>query len=222
MYELYLMDADDTLLDFRAAEAAAFKQTFVDLGLSSDEGMYRRYRKINQDLWAMLERGEIEKGMLLLRRFEQLALEFSLPETPARLNEAFLQRLSEHGDTVEGAGEVLRALSQRAEIAIVTNGVAWAQRQKLARSGLMEFVKWLIISEEAGAEKPCSDFFEAAMRICARTEKRGVLVVGDSPQADIGGARAFGLDSCLFDPEARYPDCESTFWIRSLRELLTL
>ncbi len=219
MYDLYLMDADDTLLDFRSAEAAAFGQACGDLGLRADEAVYLRYRQINKDLWEKLERGEIGKAALLPLRFALLAEEFGLSADAEAMNRVYLQRLSERGDTVEGAQEVLEALLRRADIAIVTNGVASAQRGKLARSGLLRYVRWLIISEEVGAEKPSRAFFEAAMAICGRTEKEGVLVVGDSPGADIRGAREYGLDSCLVDPDNLHPDCSCTYRIRSLREL---
>ena len=51
-----------------------------------------------------------------------------------------------------------------------------------------------VISEEAGVSKPNPRIFAlAAQRV--RMRLRGAWVVGDSPEADIGGAAAIGLPS---------------------------
>jgi putative hydrolase of the HAD superfamily len=77
---------------------------------------------------------------------------------------------------------------------IVTNGSAVQQDAKIRRTGLDRFVADWVISEEVGVSKPNPRIFElAAQRVHMRLN--GGWVVGDSPEADIGGAAAVGLPS---------------------------
>ena len=48
----------------------------------------------------------------------------------------------------------------------------------------------------SGAAKPSSDFFDVAYRRMEGVAKDRVLVIGDNPNADVGGALAYGFDAC--------------------------
>ena len=77
---------------------------------------------------------------------------------------------------------------------VVSNGAVRQQDAKIRRTGLDRYVADWIISEEAGVSKPNPRIFVlAAQRV--RMQLRGAWVVGDSPEADIGGAAAVGLPS---------------------------
>jgi putative hydrolase of the HAD superfamily len=77
---------------------------------------------------------------------------------------------------------------------VVTNGAARQQDNKIRRTGLDRYVADWVISEEVGVSKPNPRIFSmAAERV--RMRLQGAWVVGDSPEADIGGAAAMGLPS---------------------------
>jgi putative hydrolase of the HAD superfamily len=77
---------------------------------------------------------------------------------------------------------------------VVTNGPAEIQEERIRRTGLDQFVADWVISERAGVSKPNPRIFAmAAQRV--RMRLGGAWVVGDSPEADIGGAAAMGLPS---------------------------
>jgi putative hydrolase of the HAD superfamily len=77
---------------------------------------------------------------------------------------------------------------------VVTNGPAEIQEGRIRRTGLDRFVADWVISERAGVSKPNPRIFAmAAQRV--RMRLGGAWVVGDSPEADIGGAAAMGLPS---------------------------
>ena len=61
MIKNILLDLDDTLLDFGAAEHAALTRAFAEFGISTDEAVMRRYSEINANCWRRLERGEISR-----------------------------------------------------------------------------------------------------------------------------------------------------------------
>jgi putative hydrolase of the HAD superfamily len=77
---------------------------------------------------------------------------------------------------------------------VVTNGPQEQQESRIRRTGLDRCVADWVISEQAGVSKPNPRIFAmAAQRV--RMRLGGAWVVGDSPEADIGGAAAMGLPS---------------------------
>ena len=77
---------------------------------------------------------------------------------------------------------------------VVTNGQTRLQEAKIRNSGLDAYVAGWVISEEAGVSKPNPRIFGIAADR-ARMHLRGAWIVGESPEADIGGASALGLPS---------------------------
>jgi putative hydrolase of the HAD superfamily len=77
---------------------------------------------------------------------------------------------------------------------VVTNGPVDVEEARIRRTGLDHYVADWVISEQAGVSKPNPRIFAmAAQRV--RMRLGGAWVVGDSPEADIGGAAAMGLPS---------------------------
>ncbi|MEV0429128.1 HAD-IA family hydrolase [Micromonospora sp. NPDC050495] len=88
---------------------------------------------------------------------------------------------------------------------VVTNGVVRQQEAKIRRTGLDRYVADWVISEEAGVSKPNPRIFAlAAHRV--RMPLRGAWMIGDSPEADIGGATAVGLPSVWLHRGRRWSD----------------
>jgi putative hydrolase of the HAD superfamily len=77
---------------------------------------------------------------------------------------------------------------------VVTNGETRLQEEKLRRTGLDRYLAAWVISEEAGARKPNPRIFGIAAER-ARVRLSGAWVIGDAPEADIGGAEAIGAPS---------------------------
>lgn len=77
---------------------------------------------------------------------------------------------------------------------VVTNGPAEQQESRIRRTGLDRYLADWVISGQAGVSKPNPRIFGlAAQRV--RMRLAGAWVLGDSPEADIGGAAAMGLPS---------------------------
>ena len=77
---------------------------------------------------------------------------------------------------------------------IVSNGVVRQQEAKIKKTGLDRYVADWVISEDVGVSKPNPRIFAlAAQRV--RMRLHDAWVVGDSPEADIGGAATVGLPS---------------------------
>lgn len=202
-YELILLDADGTLFDFDAAAAAAFSACCALSGIPDPRLIFPRYLQINHALWADLERGAIDKESLKAERFRRLFAEFSLPVDPGPFSVRYLQLLATEAPLLEGAEDFVRTLADSGvRLAVATNGVASVQRGRFSRSPIGALLPDLLISEELGAEKPAREFFSEAFRRIGRKESgtSGVVLIGDSWNADVEGALGFGLDAIWFNP----------------------
>jgi len=222
LYTTLLMDADETLLDFCKSEAFALEATFLRYGLCYEPSVRERYHEINRVLWQQLERGEIARERLKVRRFEQL-FEFCgiTGVDAAGFNADYMRCLGTRGFMLPGALDLLQALSLRYEIYIITNGSASVQHTRLADSGMLPFVKQVFISEEIGADKPSPLFFDYVTDHVTCRDKKAMLVIGDSLTSDIRGGRLAGIDTCWYNPQGLSCDKKEmpTMQVASFEEL---
>ena len=221
-YPWLWFDADGTLFDYNRAEAAALRSTFDSLTLPFEDSYLDIYRKINHGLWQALERQEITQAVLRNRRFELLMEAIQVTGSPEQMSSTYVEQLSICSELIDGAYEILQALHEKSQIAIVTNGLQSVQRGRLAHSSIRSFINELIISEEIGAAKPGRAFFDAAFARCGHPAKSDVLIVGDSLTSDIQGGADYGIDTCWYNPigDPGPDDVVITFEIKYLRELL--
>ena len=77
---------------------------------------------------------------------------------------------------------------------VVTNGTVAQQERKLRHTGLDREVAGWVISEGAGIRKPDPAIFRLAAAQAGQS-LNGSWMIGDSAEADIGGARNAGLPS---------------------------
>ena len=88
---------------------------------------------------------------------------------------------------------------------VVSNGATRQQEAKIRMTGLDRYIADWVISEEAGVSKPNPRIFGIAADR-ARTSLSGAWLVGDSPEADIGGANALGLPSVWLHRGRKWSD----------------
>lgn len=226
MVKVILWDIDGTLLDFEKAEEAGIRGCFetYQLGECTDE-MLEVYKKINRRYWLMLERGEIEKPVLLVKRFEDFLDAYGLNSSVAAdFNAEYQIRL---GDTVvfcEHALETVQELKGKVLQCAVTNGTKVAQDRKLRNSGLDKLFDHVFISEEVGIEKPNKGFFDIVFETIGSFAADEVLIVGDSLTSDIQGGINAGIKTCWFNPKGteNTGDVTPEYEIRDIGEVLKL
>ena len=71
-YDIILLDADETLMDFPDAEHQALVRTFEDHHLTLTPSIDQLYQQINSGLWKQFEQQLITRKQLLSTRFAQL------------------------------------------------------------------------------------------------------------------------------------------------------
>ena len=221
-YSVLLLDADGTLFDYNRAESHAFAATCAELGLHYREADHLpAYRRINSDLWKAFERGEVNQATLAVERFRQVLEEMGQEADASVMADRYLAHLAGGSFLLPGALEVVRTLSERADLVVLTNGLSRVQRSRFADSGLAAYIPHLIISDEIGSQTPEPEIFNVALTPFDGTDRSQILMVGDSLSSDILGGVRFGIDTCWFNPDGRVnPDGpQPTYEIRDLTEL---
>ena len=224
-YYCILFDADNTLLNFDAAENKALAETLVNYGIEPDAETVQTYRTINEELWRQLEKGQIRREKLFSERFSRFLKTIDAAGDGVEMNRFYLEQLSTHPDLMSAEVlDVLRELSEVATLAIVSNGAQMVQTRRLAESGVMNFMEDVFISEKMGCEKPNARIFDAALRALGVENREHVLVVGDGLSSDIQGGVNAGLDTCWFNPSHTENPGKviPTYEIASLEELYPL
>ena len=224
-YYCILFDADNTLLNFDAAENKALAETLVNYGIEPDAETVQTYRTINEELWRQLEKGQIRREKLFGERFSRFLKAINAAGDGVEMNRCYLEQLSTHPDLMSPEVlDVLRELSEVATLAIVSNGAQKVQTRRLAESGVMNFMEDVFISEKMGCEKPNARIFDAALRALGVENREHVLMVGDSLSSDIQGGSNAGLDTCWYNPNhAENPGkVVPTYEISNLEELYPL
>ena len=228
-YHAFILDADNTLFDFDRAERAALREALLANGYKSFPlDTFSRYHQINDELWKLFEQGLVDQEQLRIERFQRLIADLPRPgrrtrvPDPAMVGMRYIEALSEKGYLLAHALPVLRSMSSKVPLLLLSNGIASVQRRRINRSGIGMYFKDILISAEVGLAKPDPAIFALAIeRLQCRKER--ILCVGDGPSSDIRGGRAAGLDTCWYAPPGtEYPaaEPEPLYTINDLRQLL--
>ena len=119
MKDIFLLDLDDTLFDFRRGEHEQISDTLAHFGFSPTPRMAERFHEINDGLWKGLERGEVTRERLLTLRFDMLFAEFDLTGNAALLRRHYFEGMAQRAYLMDGAKEFLAALGTRDRKSVV-------------------------------------------------------------------------------------------------------
>ena len=227
-YTDLFIDFDDTLYDTHGNAVIALRELFEALKLdqyfAKPETFYDEYWRTNIDLWTRYSRGEITRDYLIVERFRR-PLSFGKGLEPTedyclKASDLFLDFCSSKPGLVEGARELVDDLKGKGyRMHICSNGFHEVQYKKLRACGLYDSFDTIILSENAGANKPSTQFFDYALRVSG-ANKESTLMIGDNFQTDILGAKQAGFDTAFFNRFPEYPAPEPvTFEVTKLREL---
>lgn len=203
MVEFLFLDLDDTILDFRKAEAVALSKTLTDFGISYTKDNLRTYSDINKAHWERLERKEITRAELQVSRFVTFlsAIGADVPgEVVAR---AYEENLSHGHYFLPGAKEALDVLRGRYRMFLLSNGNAKVQDGRLASAGILPYFENLFISERVGVDKPSREFFDRCTARIPGYAPEKALMVGDSLTSDILGGKNAGISTCWVNPKKK-------------------
>lgn len=223
-YKIILFDADDTLYDYAKAEAFALSGVFSEIDQECTDAIVDSYRRINQKLWNEFEQGSVTQSELRTARFERLLAEHDIQTAldAEAFSNAYIKYLGQGSFLTDGAEELCRQLTERGQrMAIITNGIKEVQFNRISGSTLCDSFECIIVSEDAGSQKPHEGIFDYAFEKLNFPEKKDVLIVGDSLTSDILGGVRYGIDTCWYNPQRKpnHTSIKPKYEIHRLEEL---
>lgn len=226
-YELIIFDADGTLLDYDRAEHYAFNNLCSEVNIECTDDLIETYHTVNSGLWKEFEKRSVTIGDLKYQRFQKTFERLELKADARKASEIYLNYLGEAGFCIPGAKKTLETLKQDRQLALLTNGIAATQHTRLEKAGIKHYFHPIVISEEAGCQKPDVQIFSYLFERALYQDKVGTLMVGDSLSSDIAGGNAFGIDTCLITfgkPVSKLQDSHAkpTYTVGSFEQLLEL
>ena len=226
-----LIDLDDTLLD-----GSSFPQSIartceelasLRIGLEAKQlqeanhAVFSTYGPERLDAWTLGRLSGAELTLEAWRRTLQACgnHDDALAQFAAKTHLRFAWDSYQPFSDVAG---LLTAVRQaRVPIALVTNGAADTQRDKIESMGIADFFDAFSISGETGVAKPDERAFAFVLKDIGVSGKH-VWHVGDSLAADVAGANAAGLCSVWLNRDGTVRsknDAQPDFEITSLSEL---
>lgn len=222
-YKHLFFDLDGTLWDIHGNARITLEQMFAqfDLHHLSFESFHDVYLRHNERVWAMYRQGTMTKEELrtarFSRSFDDLGFSYT-PEWMERFAQAFVDQCPRQPHLIPGAMELLAYLNGNYTMHIITNGFKEIQGIKMDGSGLTPYFVENINSEDVGVRKPHPQIFEYALQLTGASKEES-LMIGDDWEADILGARNFGMDQVFLKFNDHRHNVRATFTIHHLLEL---
>ena len=229
-YKDLFIDFDDTLYDTHGNAVIALSETFdyfhLERYFSDPQVFYDAYWTANIDLWTQYAKGEITRDYLIVERFRRplsvgKGIEIT-KELCLEISDRFLDFCASKPGVISGAHEVMDYLKQRGyRMHMCSNGFHEVQYKKLDACGLRDYFDTIILSEDAGVNKPSKAYFDYALKVSGASRKT-TLMIGDNMQSDILGALNAGLDAMLFNRwaiEDKDIPQKPTFIVEHLRDI---
>lgn len=224
MYKNVFFDLDNTLWAFTANARKAFIEVYQSFSLSRYflcfNDFMTLFEKKNIELWEQYNDGKITKDELNRKRFLYPLEAVGCPDE--KLSEAYstewFRIITLQKELMPYAREVLDYLHSRYHLYILSNGFSELQLPKMKNSGIDHYFERIILSEEAGFNKPHKPFYDYAFHLtgCLKEES---LIVGDDLHTDILGAQKYGVDQVFYHSGIEFFPQPPTYTITSLLEL---
>jgi len=202
-YKNIFLDLDDTLWDTRTNARESMHEIFLSHNFEnyfeSFDHYYSIYTSRNVELWNLYHHGQIDKHYLITERFMHPLRHAGIPDEnyALRLNHEFLECTASKTALVPYALELLQYLHPKYRLFVLSNGFRDVQLKKLSNSNILSFFEKIIVSEDAGVNKPHPDIFNYALTT-TNSRKSESIMVGDNPDTDIAGAYHFNMDQIFF------------------------
>ena len=213
-------DLDHTLWDFDKNSGLTFEKIFklnkIDVNLSE---FLEVYEPINLRYWKMYREERVSKTDLRYGRLKDAFDSINVRVEDDLINHlsvAYIDYLTTFNHLFEGTFEILEYLQLKYHLHIITNGFEEAQERKMTNSNIRSYFKTVTNSEMVGVKKPNPKIFNFALNQ-ANAKSHESIMIGDSLEADIEGAKHVGMSAILFTQKIQ--DVHPIKVINHLKEL---
>jgi len=195
-------DLDHTLWDFDKNSALTFEKIFKINNINLEVNTFlEQYVPINLEYWKLYREDKVSKEDLRFGRLNDtfLALNVNVDSnTILKLSDDYIDNLSSFNHLFDYTFEILDYLKTDYNLHIITNGFDEVQHKKMTKSNILNYFETVTSSETVGVKKPNPEIFNHALSI-AKSKVETSVMIGDSFEADILGAKNIGMDVIFFD-----------------------
>ena len=195
-------DLDHTLWDFDKNSKLAYKRVFKQFEIDIEfERFIKIYEPINLEYWKKYREERVTKEVLRRGRLIDSFKMFNKKYTTLiidKLADAYIEELPLDNHLFDGALDILDYLTEKYQLHIITNGFEEVQYKKLKNSGIFHYFSTITTSEEIGLKKPNPIVFIKALEKASTSANHSVMI-GDSFEADILGAKNIGMETIFFN-----------------------
>jgi len=195
-------DLDHTLWDFDKNSALTFKKIFqinnIDIPI---DRFLEEYMPINLKYWKLYREEKVTKEALRFGRLNEafVAVNVSVEmELIHKLSNDYIEHLSNFNHLFDHTFEILDYLKINYKLHIITNGFDEVQHKKMQKSNILHYFDTVTNSEMAGVKKPNPKIFNHALEKANTNAERSIMI-GDSLEADVLGAKRIGMEAIFFD-----------------------
>lgn len=194
-----LVDVDNTLLDFEKSSQLAIKRTCEDFGILYSDKLLDVFLDINHSMWRQIQDGSLTKAQLWQHRWNKIFGLVGISADGPTFEKEFHRYLHECAVPVDGAIEFLEYLHSKYTVCTASNASFEQQHHRLDLSGMLKYIDKMFVSEQIGAQKPNSAFFEACFKKLPFSPQKSIMI-GDDLHADMLGASQFKMLTCWYNP----------------------
>ena len=196
-------DLDNTLQDLDSAFDTAAARVLGPFGVAQGlnlMGIKAALTETWPSVWTEFMEAKRPEPSLYPEWFARAFRFLDVPVSPAQLSELVSGYHQEFERSLGLYPDVERALARIAEwpkppvLAILTNGPSERQRRRIRALGLDRVFSHVVTSEDAGVGKPHPQFFWCALNVL-KVQPEHAVMVGDTLDTDVAGARAVGMKS---------------------------
>ena len=192
-------DVDDTLFDRSLAQRKVLEivvQQFPHIfGAFGVERVARAFTESDRITAEDFEAGAPSEGLRQKRSRLFLQLLDLREDLADAITEVYVRDYPTVDASMPGAVPLVKELSRRFIVGVVSNGLPDVQYRKLEAMGLGEVFSCIVLSEEIGIRKPDPGIFHHAAWLL-QLQPAECLYVGDSYASDVVGAKASGMLTC--------------------------
>lgn len=201
-----LIDIDNTILDFNKSADFSSVSLARERGIELPENYSEVFLRINNYLWTEFENGSITKSDIYDRRWPTIFSELGIAADGHSFEDGFRKKMRTVALPVDGADDILSYLAEKYDVYAATNASRLQQENRLRSCGFDKYLKGFFTSEELGFQKPSKEFFALCCEALYPIKKSEIILIGDSINADIIGAKNFGLTTIWFNFDGKEYD----------------